>query len=66
MKQGKVKWFNNDKGFGFIESEGKDYFVHFKEVIKDGFKTLTPDERVSFIPSSSPKGATATKVTSLS
>lgn len=40
--RGKVKWFNKDKGFGFIESSGKDYFVHFSSIQSDGFKTL-PD-----------------------
>ncbi len=65
MKQGTVKWFNNEKGFGFIQCEGKDYFVHFKEIKKDGYKQLEQDERVSFVPVKSPKGETATNVVSL-
>ena len=41
MNKGTVKWFNAEKGFGFITSEeGKDLFVHFSEIQKDGFKTL--------------------------
>lgn len=62
MKQGKVKWFNDSRGYGFIESEGKDYFVHFKEIQSDGFKTLKEGQIVKFTPASSAKGNTATKV----
>ena len=46
---GTVKWFNNDKGFGFIAREGApDVFVHFNAITGDGFKTLTDGETVSF------------------
>jgi CspA family cold shock protein len=65
MKNGTVKWFNNEKGFGFIQCDNQDYFVHFKEIKKDGYKELKEGERVSFVPGVSPKGKTATEVTSL-
>ena len=46
---GKVKWFNADKGFGFIETEeGKDVFVHFSSIQTDGFKTLDEGQSVEF------------------
>ncbi len=62
MQEGKVKWFNSEKGYGFVESVGKDYFVHFKEIVSQGYKSLKEGDRVSFIASQSPKGATATQV----
>ncbi len=47
MNKGTVKWFNAEKGFGFITSEeGKDLFVHFSEIQKEGFKTLEEGEQV--------------------
>jgi len=47
--QGKVKWFNAEKGYGFIEGEdGKDVFVHFSAIQSDGFKTLDEGQAVSF------------------
>ncbi len=49
MMQGKVKWFNPDKGFGFIETEeGNDVFVHFSAIQSDGFKTLDEEQAVEF------------------
>ncbi|WP_054637535.1 MULTISPECIES: cold-shock protein [Bacillaceae] len=49
MEQGKVKWFNAEKGFGFIEREGgEDVFVHFSAIQGDGFKTLDEGQNVSF------------------
>ncbi|AQX55645.1 cold-shock protein [Priestia flexa] len=49
MVQGKVKWFNAEKGFGFIEVEGQDdVFVHFSAIQGDGFKTLEEGQDVSF------------------
>lgn len=49
MAEGKVKWFNPDKGFGFIEREdGDDLFVHFSEIQGDGFKTLDEGQAVTF------------------
>lgn len=62
MLQGKVKWFSNEKGFGFIVSENKDYFVHFKEIQSSGYKTLKEGDRVEFLPSTSQKGLLATQV----
>jgi len=62
MQNGTVKWFNPDKGFGFIASEGKDYFVYFKEIQSDGFKTLKEGNKVRFAPGVSAKGPIATNV----
>lgn len=62
MQDGKVKWFNDAKGFGFIESDGKDFFVHFSEVQGAGFKSLKEGDKVSFDTASSPKGMVAKNV----
>ncbi len=62
MQNGIVKWFNDAKGFGFIASENKDYFVYFKEIQGQGFKSLKEGDRVTFEPGSSPKGAVAKNV----
>lgn len=49
LVRGKVKWFNNTKGFGFIEREGeRDVFVHHKAIVMEGFRTLAPGEEVLF------------------
>lgn len=49
MMQGKVKWFNNDKGYGFIENgELSDIFVHYSAIVKDGYKTLSEGALVNF------------------
>jgi CspA family cold shock protein len=64
MATGKVKWFNDQKGFGFIASEtGKDVFVHHSVIQGDGFKTLQENETVEYDYESGPKGMKATKVT---
>ncbi|MFC5603304.1 cold-shock protein [Sporosarcina koreensis] len=49
MYQGKVKWFSNEKGYGFIETDnGEDVFVHYTGIMSDGFKTLDEGQTVSF------------------
>ena len=64
MARGKVKWFNDAKGYGFIEQEGgEDVFVHFSAITMDGFKTLTEGQRVEFEVVQGPKGAQAANVT---
>ena len=63
MAVGKVKWFNESKGYGFIEAEnGTDLFVHFSEIQGDGFKTLTEGQSVEFEEGVGQKGPCATKV----
>lgn len=62
MQEGVVKWFNETKGFGFLSSGGKDYFIHYREIQKEGFKTLGEGDRVSFEPGVSPKGTVAKNV----
>lgn len=66
MLNGTVKWFNDGKGFGFIQSGGKDFFVHYK-AIKGGseFKTLKEGEAVQFVAEASPKGPVAKDVVKL-
>jgi CspA family cold shock protein len=62
MIKGTVKWFNDVKGFGFIQGADQDYFVHYREIQSDGFKKLTAGDRVEFLSQTSPKGAMATQV----
>lgn len=61
-EKGTVKWFDNERGFGFISSGEKDYFVHFKSIKKEGYKTLLEGQKVSFEPLKSEKGWTALNV----
>lgn len=62
--QGTVKWFNAEKGFGFIESnEGGDVFVHFSAIQKDGFKTLEEGQEVEFDIVNGNRGPQASNVT---
>jgi len=63
MSEGKVKWFNERKGFGFIEKdEGGDVFVHFSAIESSGFKTLYEGQRVSFDVKEGQKGPAAENV----
>ncbi len=63
MAQGKVKWFNDAKGFGFIEQEnGEDVFVHFSAIQGDGFKSLAEGDSVTFDVQKGPKGLQAANV----
>lgn len=63
MVQGKVKWFNSQKGYGFIEIEpGKDIFVHYSAIQLDGFKTLNEGDPVQFEIQDGPKGQFAANV----
>ncbi len=63
MPTGKVKWFNESKGYGFIESEnGQDLFVHFSEIQGDGFKTLHEGQDVDFEETMGKKGPQASNV----
>ena len=63
MEQGTVKWFNAEKGFGFIErEEGDDVFVHFSAIQGDGFKSLDEGQKVSFDVEKGSRGAQAANV----
>lgn len=66
MNEGKligvVKWFNNQKGFGFVACDGKDYFVHYKSIQSTGYKELKEKQRVSFVPKKGDKGMLAEMV----
>ena len=60
MLKGTVKWFNDDKGFGFISAEdGNDYFAHFSQINKEGFKTLQEGAEVTFEITQGDKGPQA-------
>ncbi|MBP7516410.1 MAG: cold-shock protein [Desulfobulbus sp.] len=64
MLKGTVKWFNESKGFGFIEQEeGKDVFVHYSAIAGSGFKTLNEGDKVQFEIVDGPKGPAAANVT---
>jgi len=63
-EKGTVKWFNNEKGFGFIEREkGGDVFVHFKSISGDGYRSLVEGQRVEFVVTQGQKGLQAEEVT---
>ena len=66
MARGKVKWFNESKGYGFIEQEGgEDVFVHFSAIQGDGFKTLAEGQEVEFEVTRGDKGLQASRVVKL-
>ncbi|MCI2419725.1 cold-shock protein [Saccharopolyspora sp. K220] len=64
MAQGTVKWFNSEKGFGFIEPDdsGADVFVHYSSIDSDGFRSLDESQRVSYEVTQGPKGPQASDV----
>jgi cold shock protein len=63
MPAGKVKWFNDSKGYGFLEQDnGEDVFVHFSALQQDGFKSLKTGEKVEFEIVQGPKGPQAANV----
>lgn len=67
MARGKVKWFSDQKGYGFITPDegGSDLFVHHKSILGEGFKSLAEGQEVEFEVEQGPKGAQATKVSKL-
>ncbi|OED50496.1 cold-shock protein [Endozoicomonas sp. (ex Bugula neritina AB1)] len=63
---GTVKWFNEEKGFGFIAQEnGPDVFAHFRQIVGDGFKTLAEGQRVEFTVTQGQKGPQAENIVAL-
>ena len=66
MTEGRVKWFNESKGYGFIERDGgSDLFVHFSAIEAEGFKSLSEGDQVSFVEANGAKGPQATQVRKL-
>ena len=64
MLKGTVKWFNQDKGFGFITGEdGKEVFAHYSQIQKDGFKSLDENEEVTYEVTQGQKGPQASNIT---
>ncbi|MBF0387633.1 MAG: cold-shock protein [Candidatus Omnitrophica bacterium] len=68
LTRGKVKWFNNQKGFGFLlpeGDEGRDVFIHYSAILGEGYKTLSPEQAVEFELVQGPKGDMARNVVRL-
>lgn len=67
MNSGTVKWFNEQKGYGFITPDegGKDLFVHHSNIVAQGFRTLAEGQRVSYVATEGRKGPEATEVKAL-
>ena len=67
LATGTVKWFSNQKGFGFIvpDDGGEDHFVHFSSIVNEGYKTLNDNQKVSFDPIEGKKGPEAANVKGL-
>ena len=67
MAQGTVKWFNAEKGFGFIspDDNGPDVFVHYSEIQSSGYRSLEENQKVSYTVTAGTKGPQATQVTPL-
>ncbi len=67
MNEGTVKWFNNEKGDGFIsnDSTGEDVFVHFSSILIDGFKTLKEGQKVTFDVEADPKNPDKSRATNV-
>lgn len=66
-EQGIVKWFNDSKGFGFIQrSSGEDIFVHFRAIQGEGYRSLRENQKVEFVVTEGPKGLQAEEVSKIS
>lgn len=66
MKTGKVKWFNAERGYGFISGDdGKDVFVHFSDIVGDGYKSLDEGQQVTYDVEDGDKGVKAVSVTAV-
>lgn len=62
IMNGKVEWFDQKKGYGFVVADGVDYFVHYKEIVAEGFKTLDAGDNVEFTPFEDSRGMKAKNV----
>jgi CspA family cold shock protein len=65
VKNGTVKWFNDQKGYGFLETDGPDVFVHHSAIQAEGYKSLAEGDRVEFTIEQGPKGPAAANVRKL-
>ncbi|MBC8535491.1 cold-shock protein [Feifania hominis] len=67
MNNGTVKWFNSEKGFGFITNDagGDDVFVHFSAIVSEGYKTLTEGQKVTFDTERDPKNSSKMRATNV-